>query len=273
MNESKLLAPQHQPDSGSPILGIVLYEMVRYVSSVMGNLIYDLRVEGRHRFPQNGPVLLVANHQSHYDPVFIAQTTSRQIHWIARSTLFDNRVFAWMINSVHAIPMGQDKGDLPAVKIAIERLRRGEVVGIFPEGSRTADGSIDHFLRGTALLFKRAKVPVVPVAIEGAFNVWPRGRTLPRLRGKIRVRVGEAVSPEVLAAAGRDGALELLRERIAAMQEQLHDRLRHCTRGLLPQRLKAPLNRAGDRANSAETTCCPTEPKSPSASGTDSCRR
>jgi 1-acyl-sn-glycerol-3-phosphate acyltransferase len=105
---------------------------------------------------------------------------------MAKSELFANRFFAWLITSLHAFPVRQGEGDVGAVKETIRRLKEGHIVNVYPEGSRTETGELGPIEPGVALIVRRAGVPIVPVAIQGSYEAWPKHR---RIFGPHPIRV------------------------------------------------------------------------------------
>jgi len=200
-------------------------------------VLYRLRVFGLEHLPRDRPVMLVSNHQSHLDPPLIGAVASdRPMAPIARVGLFSFRPLAWMLRSIGVIAISQDRGDHAAFRAALAELEAGRNVLIFPEGSRTADGAVAPFMRGVIVLLKRARVPVVPVAVEGAFDVWPRAWTLPRLSGRIAISLGSAIECEALLAGGPEAGLERLHSEIDGMRGLLRRLMRVQSRGRYPAR-------------------------------------
>ncbi len=150
---------------------------------------FDLKVYGQHHVPPKGGVLLVANHQSYLDPVLVGVRLERPLHYIAKSELFENRHFARLLRWLNGFPVRQGAIDVGAVRETITRLREGHALTIFPEGSRTNNGELLPIARGVSLVVRRAKVPVIPVAIEGSYQAWPIDQSMFRPR-KIRVMYG-----------------------------------------------------------------------------------
>jgi len=190
--------------------------------------LYRLRLHGRERMPRRGPLLVVSNHQSYFDPVLIGLLfpPTRIPAFMARTGLFVNPAFATLLRFLRAIPLRQDESDMKAIRAALERLEGGEVVALFPEGARTYDGDLREFKRGAGLLMKRSKCPLIPVAIEGAFDVWPRTRSFPRLFGqRIHVVVGEPVEHDDLLKDGADAGLERMRQAVSSLQREAAARL------------------------------------------------
>ncbi|MFM9994323.1 MAG: lysophospholipid acyltransferase family protein [Phycisphaerales bacterium] len=222
---------------GSPLARLLFYELGRWLTLLLLIACYRHRWFGRRNVPASGAVLLVANHQAHLDPPIVGcPIFQRHLDFIARSGLFRSRVFGWMIASLNSTPIREEGGgDTRAIKDVLARLAAGRAVLIFPEGSRSPDGAIGEFKRGAAVLVKRAACPVVPVAVEGAFDAWPRTRRLPRLWGRrVMVMYGRPVSPQELLAAGPDAAVALLRAEIDAMRLELRRKLRRATDGGYP---------------------------------------
>jgi len=185
-------------------------------------LMHRLRVQGKTRLPRRGPYLIVSNHQSLHDPPAIGTNVPGEFHPLARASLFDVPVFGWGIANCNAIPVRTDGGqDRAAIQSCIDRLKEGGVVAVFPEGSRTPDGAIHPFLAGASLIARKAKVAVVPAAIHGAYEVWPRSRKLPRLGGRIRVNFGEPIPVETITDLKGGELTELFESKVRALYAEL----------------------------------------------------
>jgi 1-acyl-sn-glycerol-3-phosphate acyltransferase len=173
------------------------------------NVLWKFRVFGLENIPRTGGVLLASNHQSFLDPVLVAMVLSREMHFMARRTLFRNPVLRVIIVGYNAFAIDRDSADVKGVKEAIARLEAGNILLVFPEGTRTGDGSIGRMKPGIGVLAERAAVPIVPVLIEGAHEVWPRTRLFPRF-GRISVVFGKPLNPETIAGdAIRDAVVGL----------------------------------------------------------------
>lgn len=142
------------------------------------SLLFDLKTYGTEHVPKTGGALLVANHQSYLDPILVAVHLYRPVSFLAKSELFENRYFGWLIRSLHAFPVRQGEGDVGAVRETIRRLGEGHILNVYPEGSRTETGEIGPIQKGVALVVRKAGVPIVPVAIDGSFQAWPKMRKL-----------------------------------------------------------------------------------------------
>ena len=211
------------------------WHFARFIVYIVQTLLWHHRWWAAHNIPRNGPVLLVSNHQSYLDlTVLGAGISGRQFWQMAESGLFVNRFFAGLIRSLNAFPVDQGKGDIKALRKAIDLLRQGRMLLVFPEGHRTDTGMVDPFLPGIMLLVRRARPKVVPVAVEGAFDIWPRWQLWPRIGLPTAAQYGRPIDPDELLAMSDKEAVELLRRRVDDMRLQLRARLRCRTRGRFP---------------------------------------
>ena len=141
--------------------------------------------------------------------------------------MFDFAPLRLLIQSLDAIPIDREGLGLSGLKETLRRVKRGELVLIFPEGTRSPDGEVAPLKPGFSALAKRAKVPLVPVGIDGAYQAWPRNQMLPWV-GTIHVHIGEPIPVEQAQAADE-------RELVAEVQR----RIRHCHQMARRGRLRA----------------------------------
>jgi len=196
------------------------YRLLQRLLQLGAVVVYGVRHSGRENIPASGAVLVVSNHQSHFDPPLVGIGVPRRMNYLARKTLFV-RPLGWLMHSVDAIPIDRDGLGLGGIKESLKRLKRGEMLVIFPEGTRSGDGEIAPFRPGFTTLAVRSGAAILPVAIEGAFQAWPRWRKFPGA-GRIRVCYGAAILPTEFA--GRDE-----RELVAEVERRVrecHDRLK-----------------------------------------------
>ena len=196
-----------------------VYRMSQMVVRIGLATIMDLRVEGHEHVPREGGVILCSNHQSYLDPMILGSSITRQLDYMARDTLFRNRLFGSLIALYNAIPIPRERTGTAGLKAMIERLNHGRMVVLFPEGTRTADGRLGKLKPGVCTIVRRCPVPVslLPVGIAGAYESWPRNRTLPRIC-PLRVSIG---SPIALDPATKPDSEQLLGELSASMERCL----------------------------------------------------
>jgi len=213
---------------GAPLVQLLFYESIRILAGLAFILGFRARAFHVARIPRTGPLLLAANHQSYLDPPLVGAFLGvRQISFIARAGLFKFKPLGWLIASLNSISLKEDAGDAAAIREILRRLEHNDAVLIFPEGSRSADGEMHEFKRGVALLVKRSRCPVVPIAVDGCYDAWPRDRKVPRLfRRRVGVLFGHPIPHDELMKDGPDAGLERLHAEVAALLAELQGRMR-----------------------------------------------
>ena len=221
---------------GSTLSHMLMFGFCRMLCRVFLSTFYRVHASGKHNVPQSGALLIISNHQSFLDPPLVGTYQgSRHTDFIARGGLFKSKFFGWLIDRLNSIPVGEGAPETAAIKEALRRLEMGRAVILFPEGSRSPDGALHEFKRGIALLVKKARCPVVPAALEGVHDAWPRGQSRPTLFGKrIAIRYAEPIPHAELMAEGPDAALRRLEQQIDAMRLELRAELRARTGGEYP---------------------------------------
>ncbi|MGB9473818.1 MAG: lysophospholipid acyltransferase family protein [Candidatus Udaeobacter sp.] len=145
-----------------------------HLSRLVGRLFFRFRVMHRERMLQSGPVILAMNHQSYLDPPLAGTTCDRAIYFLARRTLLDVPLLGRLLPKLNVIPVNQEGIDRSALKSLIRVLKDGNAALVFPEGSRTIDGSLQPAEPGLGLIIAKTLAPVVPMRIFGAHEALPR---------------------------------------------------------------------------------------------------
>ena len=160
-----------------------------YRSGLRGLLrrVYRIEVVGADRVPASGGAILVANHESIWDPFVLGVVTDREIHYLAKAELFRRQPLAGALRSLNAFPVERGAGDHGAMREAVRRLRRGELLGIFPQGTSKLERQ-NGWHRGAARVALATGAPLVPVRLSGT-------RPLPGPT-RIRIVVGEPITVE-----------------------------------------------------------------------------
>lgn len=208
--------------SDSDRVGRFWHELFRFCVRLVWTFGYWVRYTGRQNIPLAGPVLVVSNHQSHFDPPLVGAGIPRQMNYVARRSLFTTPGFGWFIKWLGAIPIDRE-GGVMGIRETLRRLKQGEMVLIFPEGTRSHDGRIGPFRPGFSALAFRTRAAVLPVAVEGAYQVWPRERKIPRL-GVIHVHYCEPILPDELTQLDDETLIAEVRRRIIEAHQALRQR-------------------------------------------------
>jgi 1-acyl-sn-glycerol-3-phosphate acyltransferase len=182
--------------------GRMWYDTVFWSSFTFFTFGFSIRRGGWKNMPKTGPVLLIANHQSMFDPVMVGLSSRRYLSYLARKDLFEQPILAPLIRSLNAIPIDRNMGK-EGIEAMLAGLNAGQAVLVFPEGERTHDGSILPIKPGISILVKRVSCPIVPVGIAGAFAAWSRHMKIPRFSplflppeaSTIAISIGEPIDP------------------------------------------------------------------------------
>ena len=190
----------------------MFYKFVCVVCKIFCSIAFNLKLEGSENIPSEGALILAPNHRSYYDPIMAGIICRRPIRFMAKSELFENKLFGALITKLGAFPLQRGRGDVAAVKAAFSILKEGNVLLMFPQGKRIKDGTRGKLKTGVAVIAHKMQVPVVPVCISGEY----------KLRHKITVSCGKPIyfeeyygqkldedSTNILAEKVYDGIFEL----------------------------------------------------------------
>ena len=205
--------------TGHSGFGRWLYDLLWVLCRTLAVSVFGFRVRFAEPLPLQGGLLVVSSHQSHLDPLLLGLASDRRLSTLARSSLYHFKPFAAAITALDAVPIDRNASMVKTMKALISRLRAGRAVVIFPEGTRTSTGRLGEIKSGFALLAKKAAVPIVPVAIVGAYECWPRSRLLPR-PGRIRLEFGHVIPAAEIARLDEREILELCTTRIRELDAE-----------------------------------------------------
>jgi len=169
------------------------YRCVQWSLPRILRMLGGFRVTGVENLPRVGGAVIASNHLSFLDPPVVGSAMPRRTYYFAKSELFVP-VFGWIIRKCYAFPVERGGADTRALKHAIELLQAGELLTMFPEGTRSQDGQVHEFDLGAALAAARGGVPIVPCALTGTNDVLPVGARRFH-RGKVAVSFGAPIDP------------------------------------------------------------------------------
>ncbi len=188
-----------------------LYFIGHSLARCIYETLFRLRIIGYEKLIQDGPCIIVANHQSFLDPPLLGQMYETKVHFLARKTLFDPPFMKQVLPLCNALPIDQKRPDPGSLLGVIRLLRSGGRIVIFPEGARCPDGEIHDAMPGIGLIIsKLASVPVQPIRIQGAYDCLPIHSKSVKFR-PITVSIGDPISfsRDELQAKGREAQLAL----------------------------------------------------------------
>ncbi len=195
------------------------------------------RVTGLEHLETEGPYIISPNHQSYLDPFILCgmlpYRVIRKMFFVGAAEYFESPFQRWLAGLMNIVPVDPDSNLLPAMQAGAFGLKHGRILMLFPEGERSIDGTVKKFKKGAAILAHHLGVPIVPVAIHGVYEIWPRRQPLnwrlllPWTRKTARIAIGAPIVPAaaVGAAAGGSGAYVTTTDRLRDAVQQMWDRL------------------------------------------------
>ncbi|WP_369769923.1 lysophospholipid acyltransferase family protein [Gloeocapsa sp. PCC 73106] len=181
--------------SREPWFNLCLYYGFKWsVVAPLFHLYFRGRIEGRENVPQRGPVVVVSNHASYFDPPLLSNCVGRPVAFMAKEELFSIPLLKQGIRLYGAYPVKRGASDRAAIRAALSVLDQGWAVGIFLEGTRTVDSYIHEPKLGAALIAAKAQVPLLPVSLQGTNRIVSLGKRYPQ-SVPVTVRIGEVIPP------------------------------------------------------------------------------
>jgi len=206
-----------------PLSALALFALARIIVRVL----LHPHVEGVERLPRKGPFIISPNHQSYLDPIVIVTVLPlrvyRELFFVGAAEYFQSPLMRRLAAWLNVIPVDPDAYLMPAMQAGAFGLRHGKVLMLFPEGERSIDGGVKKFRKGAAILSRQHRVPIVPAAIDGMFEIWPRTRPLnwrtllPWSSHRTRIAFGDPLPPS---------------DAVAEQTARLHDVVERMWRGL-----------------------------------------
>lgn len=195
--------------------------------TLMSRIVFRLHIEGREKLPK-GPFILCPNHASYLDaPILTAAMPWRifpNLFYVGTSEIFGSGPMRSLARFLRLIPVDPDSNLVPAMRAGAFGLRNDKILVLYPEGERSIDGTPRIFRKGAAILARHLNVPIVPVAQEGFFEAWPRGRAFRKLN-KLKIKIGDPIYPDPKEAPEKayDRLTAELRDRVVRMWNELRD--------------------------------------------------
>lgn len=149
-----------------------MYKFLKTFFKGILSIFYKIEVVDKYKMPTNGPVILCANHMSNWDPVVLAITTDRQIYFMGKEELFKNKFLKYILEKVGSFPVNREKADLKSIRTSLSILKRGDVLGIFPEGTRVKSVYSDNVKEGVGMISNMSNSIIQPVSIVTEYKLF-----------------------------------------------------------------------------------------------------
>lgn len=145
--------------------------------------IFPVKIEGRENLPKDGAVVAIANHRHWGDIVFLALALRpRMVHFMAKKEYAESKILDWMLYKLESFPVDRGEVDMKAIKLSMGYLRKKEVLGIFPEGTRNKGEGLLEFKEGAVMLAHKCNATIVPVGFTNASNIIAIGKSRPKIK-------------------------------------------------------------------------------------------
>lgn len=192
----------------------LVYNIFYNLAKILARLFFRYRVVHPERMIESGPLILAVNHSSFLDPPLAGICSKRAVYYLGRKTLMDWPVFGRLFPDMNVIPVERDGNDMSALREVIKKIKGGNGVVLFPEGTRSPDGQLQPARAGIGLVIAKTGAPVLPMRIFGAHEAFPKNKKLPRFT-KLTVVLGEPIhfTKEELEPASRE-TYQLLSDRV-----------------------------------------------------------
>jgi len=197
----------------------IRYTFVMTIIRLIFKIFYHLRVYGREHYLKGGAIL-APNHVSYLDPPIVAAASPKEIHFLARKTLFRS-FFGRFIAALNSHPVQGHASNIKAIKTICVLLKKGYKVLLFPEGTRSKDNVLGEIKPGIGMLISRSETAIIPVYVHGTFHIWDRSRKWPRLFGRTAVVFGSPIYWEDYRDIGKKEAQNLIALRLTRALEEL----------------------------------------------------
>ncbi len=147
-----------------------VYRLVQWVGKYVYVPLFNPKIIGKENIPETGPVIIASNHTAGKDALNILRATKREVHFLAKKELFENKLYSWIFKGVKCIPVDRSRKNPEAMKAAIDFLKQGGVIGIFPEGTRNRSTKLLPFKFGAVSLAQKTGATIVPLGISGKYS-------------------------------------------------------------------------------------------------------
>ncbi len=202
-----------------PTVNLLLYYLFKYsIVSPFLNFYFRGRVYGRENIPKQGPLVIVSNHASYFDPPLLSCTIGRPVAFMAKEELFAVPLLKQGIKLYGAYPVKRSAADRSAIRAAVTALNEGWAAGIFLQGTRTPDGRITKPKLGAATIAAKANAPILPVSLWGTEGILTSGSPFPK-PVPVTVRIGKVIPPPT---AVKKEALQTLTQRCTKVINEMH---------------------------------------------------
>jgi 1-acyl-sn-glycerol-3-phosphate acyltransferase len=214
--------------STNPVVDRLIFSLVRLLT-IFWKAVSRVDVEGLENLPKQGPYLLCSNHQSFLDPIALLGVLPfwalQRMFAVGTSEIFGSDFMRWVARIMRVVVVDPDANLIPAMRAGAYGLRKGMALILYPEGERSIDGTPKTFKKGAAILSIHLQVPIVPLAIDGFYDSWPRGQSFQKF-AQLKIKIGQPMMPTPESEASEEAYSKFtaeLKERVVEMWQEMRE--------------------------------------------------
>ncbi|MBC8387872.1 MAG: 1-acyl-sn-glycerol-3-phosphate acyltransferase [Actinobacteria bacterium] len=204
----------------------ILFKLMQFILRVIFNLLYRVEKIDLHKVPRNGKFIICSNHISYLDPVVIGAYIPRCVYFMAKKELYNNKFLSSLVTFLNAFPVERQAFNRKAFSISFEVLKDGNVLGLFPEGTRSTDGVLRGGKKGTGFIAAASNTPILPVAISGTNKIIQkpyRRIFFPR----VKLIVGDIIDiKDILKEHSKKEAISIIVDRTMKELGKIYDKIK-----------------------------------------------
>lgn len=195
------------------------FSVIKAIGVILLRVVYDVKVENRGQIPLRDPLIVVANHFSYMDPIVLQSVFPRRILFMMTELYYEGRG-KWFFKLLRCICVRESGSNISALKAGIEVLKKGNVLGIFPEGGVSMEGRLQEGNPGVGFLAGKSGAYVIPAFISGTYEALPKGAKIPKI-SKIKVRFGSPMTFEKIKNNSNKKGIEEITKQIMNQIKEL----------------------------------------------------
>ena len=201
----------------------MFYWFGKFLLTLFFKIFCKIKFKDQQKIPSEKGIIVASNHVSYYDPFAVGTGLKRKIHWMAKKELFEEKFIGPLISLMASFPVDRENLDRGVLKKSLQIIKDGDALGIFPEGTRSEDGTIGEGNKGVAVISLMSGAPIVPAALVGSLHCLVRTTPFPKFQ-RILVKYGDPIYPDQFEGKKKE-KIEKITQKVMESIRQLKEDL------------------------------------------------